>query len=125
MPAITAPTQPRRHRQVTIAPAIITPQKMEKKAWLNLSPKMKAATEPVQAPVAGSGIATNNISPMRSYFLITVPRRRACLKTQLTSLLPISTLQITLVSDSKNNNRIGTGSMLPITAKPKAWYQGM
>ena len=125
MPAITAPTQPRRHRQVTIAPAIITPQKMEKKAWLNLSPKMKAATEPVQAPVAGSGIATNNISPMRSYFLITVPRRWACSKTQLTSLLPISNWLIALVSDSQNNNRTGTGSMLPIIAKPKAWYQGM
>jgi len=32
MPAIAAPIQPRRHKEVTIAPAIISPQRMDRKA---------------------------------------------------------------------------------------------
>ena len=65
MPAIIAPTQPRRDRQVIIMPAIHIPMRMDRKACLNLSPKRTAASEPVQAPVTGRGIATNSAKPMR------------------------------------------------------------
>jgi len=65
IPAITAPTQPRRLRQVTIIPAISIPIEIDKKACLNFKPKRTAANEPVQAPVAGKGIATNNARPIR------------------------------------------------------------
>ena len=53
-----APVQPRRHKQVTIVPAINIPMKMDKKACLNFNPKRTAVSEPVQAPVRGRGTAT-------------------------------------------------------------------
>jgi hypothetical protein len=65
IPAIIAPTQPRRLRQVTIMPAINIPIEIDNKACLNFKPKRTAATEPVQTPVTGRGIATNSIRPIR------------------------------------------------------------
>ena len=50
-------------RQVTITPAISTPRKIDSNARLKLIPRTTAATEPVQAPVIGRGVATNNTSP--------------------------------------------------------------
>lgn len=47
-PAIMAPIQPSRQRQVTIVPAIITPQRMDKIEHLNFMPMRKAAIEPAR-----------------------------------------------------------------------------
>ena len=53
---------------VTTTPAMITPASMARKAFLNLNPKIKAAAQPVQAPVAGNGMPTKMASPMEPYF---------------------------------------------------------
>ena len=39
-------------------------------AFLNFTPRSAAMSEPVHAPVPGSGIPTNNTSPQNSYFSI-------------------------------------------------------
>ena len=39
-------------------------------AFLNFIPKSAAISEPVHAPVPGSGIPTNNTRPQNSYFSI-------------------------------------------------------
>ena len=125
MPAITAPSQPSRHRLVTIAPAMTTPITMDRKAYRNLKPSRKAAIDPVQAPVIGRGMATNNVKPIFSYFSMVFLRRLVWLKTQLTAFWPTSTRLTALANESKNSKRIGTGSRLPITAKQKALYHGI
>ena len=125
MPAIAAPTQPRRHRQVTMAPAMITPERIDKKAYLNFNPSRKAAIDPVQAPVMGRGIATKSINPILSYLSIVCPRRLVRSKTQLTTLCPIPTRLTALASDSKNNKSTGTGIKLPRMHKQKALYHGI
>lgn len=46
-----------------MTPASKTPKKIKKKASLVLILKRMLATEPVQAPVIGSGIPTKRINP--------------------------------------------------------------
>lgn len=88
-------------------------------------PRRKAAIEPVQAPVNGSGIATNSISPIRSYFSMSLPCCLVRWKTQFTSFLPVPILLIMLANDSKKSSSMGTGSKLPVIARQNAQYQGM
>ena len=57
---------PRRLAQVTITPAMRIPARIEKNAYLNLSPRREANIAPVQAPVTGNGIATNSTRPIFS-----------------------------------------------------------
>jgi hypothetical protein len=45
-----------RQTEVTIAPAMQTPARMDKKAGLNFISKIVAASEPVQAPATGRGM---------------------------------------------------------------------
>ena len=65
--------KPRRDKHVTIVHAINIPMEIDKKACLNLSPKITAASDPVQAPVTGRGMATNSTDPIRSYLSIIPP----------------------------------------------------
>ena len=68
MSATTAPTHPSRNNAVTMAPLMIMPAAMEKKARIKLIPSRDATIDPVQAPVQGKGIATNTVRPILSYF---------------------------------------------------------
>ena len=119
-PAIAAPTHPSKERQVTIVPAISIPMKMDRKACLNFRPKRTAASEPVQAPVTGRGIATNSVRPIRSYLSITCPRRLVRSKSQWSPLLKTSILLSSLERAWRNNRIKGTGTRLPIIASRKA-----
>lgn len=69
-------------KNVTMMPAIITPAKIERNAFLNGNFKTSAAAVPVQAPVSGSGIATNVISAKSLYFST---RSFPCFSTRLKS----------------------------------------
>ena len=57
---------------MTIIPDIITPKTTEINAFFLGMLKSHAARLPVYAPVTGSGIITNSISPQKPYFLIFV-----------------------------------------------------
>jgi len=71
MPATTAAE--------TIHPAINTPAVMHSSERLKFKLKIYAASEPVHAPVTGSGVATNRIRPMYSHFCILFSMRlRVC-----------------------------------------------
>jgi hypothetical protein len=59
---------PNLHSNRTIRPAESTPVNIAIKAYLNLILNKDAAITPLQAPVIGSGIATNNAKPKASYF---------------------------------------------------------
>ena len=124
-PAIAAPSQPSKHRLVTIAPAIITPARIDRKEYLNFRPSRKAAIQPGHAPVTGRGIATNRASPIFSYLSMLAPRFLVCLKTQSTNFCPAFTWQTALVSGSKNSRSIGTGNKLPVMARQKALCHGI
>ena len=119
-PAISAPAQPSKERQVTIMPAMNTPIKIDRKACLNFKPKRTAVSEPVQTPVAGRGIATNNAKPIRSYFSTTLPCLlvRSKIQCNIRSTKPIllSSLDVIL----RNKRRKGTGNRLPMIANTKA-----
>ena len=54
--------------KVTTTPAISIPKKIKGKAFLNGIPKTKAATEPVQPPVIGKGMATKRIRAIGPHF---------------------------------------------------------
>ena len=49
---------------------MIIPHRTAMSEYLNLSLNKDAATQPVQAPVNGSGIATKSANPIASYFSI-------------------------------------------------------
>ncbi len=119
-PAITAPAQPRRHRRVTIMPAMNTPIKIDKIACLNFKPKRTAANEPVQAPVTGRGMATNNAKPIRSYLSTTLPRFLVCSKSHCRNRSKKPTLLRNLEMASRNSRIRGTGSRLPMIANGRA-----
>jgi len=87
---------------------------------LNFSPKRTAASEPVQAPVTGSGIATNRARPIRSYLLIIFPRRLVRSKSQWSIFSKIPILLRSLEKVSRNNRRKGTGKRLPMIANRRA-----
>ena len=120
IPAIIAPSQPSRLRQVTMTPAIKTPIKIDKKAYLKFKPKRTAASEPVQAPVIGRGMATNSARPIRSYFSIIFPRRLVRSKSQFRNLSRRAILPNHLVMASRNSRIKGTGSRLPMIASSRA-----
>ena len=93
--------------------AIIMPQKIAREDFLISISRRDAISDPVHAPVPGSGIPTNSISPQNSYFFtwslflialssnfITSPRK---------SFVFFKTLKICLI-----NNRInGIGIIFP------------
>ena len=106
--------------QVTITPAINIPARMEIKACLNFKPKRAAASEPVQAPVMGRGMATNNISPILSYLSIIFPRRLVRSNNQVKIRLKSSTLLSNLETLSRNSSIKGIGSILPMIDIRKA-----
>ena len=54
-------------------PAMQTPAKHAANAWRFFRPNRWAASEPVQAPVIGNGIATNITRPHASYCWIRFP----------------------------------------------------
>ena len=75
-----------------MAPAIHMPMKMDNRACLNLISKIVAAIEPVQAPVTGRGMATNNTSPIRLYLSTIFPRRLVRSSNQWNHLLKMPIL---------------------------------
>jgi len=107
-----------------MAPAIMTPARIDKKAFLKLNLNATPASEPVQAPVTGNGMATNSISPTRLYLSIILPRRRARLSSHSKYLLKILTLPKCREMATRNNRMIGTGMRLPARASRKALYHG-
>ena len=66
MPKIVRPTT--KVRNVMIAAAVSTPRAMAGKASFTFMSIIAAISEPVHAPVPGSGIATNRNSPQKAYF---------------------------------------------------------
>ncbi len=117
MPKMVTPSK---QRQVTIIPAMSTPMKIDKIACLNFRPKRTASSEPVQAPVTGKGIATNNARPIRSYLSTSLPRFLVCSKSQfkIRSKRPI--LLSSREAVLRNNKMKGTGNILPMIANRKA-----
>jgi len=97
-------------------PARSTPATIAGNANLNLIPRRKAATLPVHAPVTGSGIITNKISPKDSYFSISFERLKVCLnhqsKKRSNNLNRLNRREMGPNSRSKGI----TGIKLPITA---------
>ena len=75
-----------------MAPAIQTPMKIDNRACLNLISKIVAASEPVQAPVTGKGIAINNASPIRLYLSTIFPCRLVRSSSQWNHLLKMPIL---------------------------------
>ena len=71
-----------------ITVAIIRPQKIAIEDFLISTSRRDAISEPVHAPVPGSGIPTNSKSPRNSYLLIW-------------SLLPIARFSIFIISPPK------------------------
>ena len=122
-PAITAPTQPRRHRAVTIIPLRSTPKQIDGRASLNLIPSRKAAIEPVQTPVTGKGMATKSTSPIRPYLSISPARRLARLNIFSTAFPMMPILAENRLRRSREKSRKGTGRMLPTRAMGRAKYQ--
>lgn len=60
-------------RVVTIAALIHNPMNIAKNDFLFDNPNKYAATQPVQAPVTGNGIPTNNTKPQNSNLSINIP----------------------------------------------------
>jgi len=90
-----------------------------------LRPNITAATEPVHAPVTGSGIATKMVSPQSSYFSIfSEVRARVRAKSHCTNLSPNLNLHNTSVAGSKSHNTNGIGTRLPATAMGNASQSG-
>ena len=112
--------QPKRVALVTMTPAINTPIEIDVIECLKLSPKSTAASEPVQAPVIGRGMATNNARPIFSYLSIILPRFRACSKRKSKNFLNMPILLRGLEIALRNNKIKGTGNRLPIIARKKA-----
>ena len=105
---------------MTMAPAIHTPAKIDNKACLNFIPKIVAASEPVQAPVTGRGIATNRVKPIRLYLSTTLPRRLVLSSSQRSHLLKMPVVLRRRETAPKNNSSKGTGIWLPIIASRRA-----
>jgi hypothetical protein len=120
IPAITAPLQPRRLKQVTITPAINIPIRIDKKAYLNFKPKRTATIEPVQAPVNGRGMATNNAKPIRSYLSTVLPRFLVRSENRDSIRLKMGILLRSLEVVLKNNRIKSTGNKLPMIANERA-----
>ncbi len=103
--------------KVTITPAIITPTRINGKAFLKGTPKTKAATEPVQAPVTGKGIATKVMSAKAPKIL----KRVSCFflvlsKSQVKNLLKNTECSEShLETDSKKRSKKTIGKILPQT----------
>ena len=75
-----------------------------------------AATDPVQAPVIGAGMATNNIKPRALYLLINLLRLVVRLNNQVRKRSAIGYFR-RFLSAGLSNNKIGkTGTKLPQTA---------
>lgn len=75
-----------------------------------------AATDPVQAPVIGAGIATNNIRPSVLYLFINLLRLTVRLNNQVKKRSAIGYLR-RFRSAGLSNNKMGkTGTKLPHTA---------
>lgn len=69
---------------VTTTPAIITPAVIAGNECRNLIPNTKAAAQPVQAPVTGSGTATKRVRARSPYFSkFSVCFRRVLAKSQV------------------------------------------
>ena len=101
-----------------MTPAIRTPSSTETIAVLNLIPTVAAASDPVQAPVSGRGMATNRQSPQNEHFSIFALFLTAFLSSQaakrLKNLIFERCIQYIIF---RMNSRIkGTGSMFPSTA---------
>jgi hypothetical protein len=98
-----------------INPAITTPKNIDGSAYFSLISKRSAIREAVQAPVPGSGIATNNMSPTEANF-----------KTFFVLLCPTFSMNIAILDRNlfffisfniflTNNKMNGTGKKLPNT----------
>ncbi len=117
MPKIVTPSK---QRQVTIMPAMSTPIKIDNMACLNFKPRSTASSEPVQAPVIGKGIATNNARPMPSYLSISFPRFLVRSKSHFKIRSKKAILLSSREAVSRNSRMKGTGNILPIMANRKA-----
>ena len=116
-PANIAPQIPSIDRVVTITEAIITPRKIDKRAFDNRTLKRNAAIEPVHAPVIGRGMATNNIKPIDLYFSTIVLLLLVRLKSQSKNILK-GFIRLKSLEKGPRNSRSGmTGIMFPRIAK--------
>ncbi len=112
--------------KLTIIPAIRTPIKIDQIDLLKDSPKIQAASAPVQAPVLGRGMATNIISPNTPYLFILVSvfflvRIVNQVKKRLNNFDFLFNQAEIFGSDHKMNKG---GSMLPITDTIYTCHQG-
>jgi hypothetical protein len=119
------PIMPRTHNKETINPAPITPRTIAINAYLNLILNNDAATTPLQAPVIGSGIATNIAKPKASYFCTAseffLVRSKSQSKNFAQSLNFLSRAEI-------GSNRKSAGIImliLPSTDNQNALYKGI
>jgi hypothetical protein len=96
---------------------------MAEKANLNLMPKSQAAIEPVQAPVTGSGIATNKTSPKAPYLSTSLLRLLTWPNHQVMNLSANGKRLSHLWSDSKKGRIKIIGIILPATDRKYAFGQ--
>ena len=99
--------------RVTMIPAIIIPAIIEGIAYLKWIPNMKAATQPVQAPVTGKGIATNAVSPKASYFSTRLLLLLVRLNSQVKNLSNILDLEESQFDRGPRSNNMGTDTFGP------------
>jgi len=107
-----------------MAPAIHMPEKIHSRACLKSILEIEATSEPVQAPVIGSGMATSITSPSCLYLSTTLPRRRASSSSQLNHRLKMPILFRRWEIALKNSRSRGTGIRLPMIASNRAYCQG-
>ena len=121
--AMINPKIPSKLKIVTIIPAQQIPMKMQIKLGTNFIPNKYAATLPVQAPVIGSGIITNKISPNSSYFLISFPFFRVRANSHSKNFLKNAILIKKLTPYFRIKSMNGIGKKFPKIAKRYDFFQ--
>lgn len=102
--------------QITTRPAMITPPAIIGKAYQKRISNKKAATEPVQTPVMGSGIATKNSKKNAPYFSYLTSCFRVLLNSQQKKISSICHLLKKSENGLRYINRNIAGTRFPKTA---------
>jgi len=116
---------PKMVKVVTKTPAKNAPKLMSQKASLYLTPNKNAATEPVQIPVKGKGMATNatnahfpHLLKLFSVFFLVLS------KSQLKKRLKTPNCLLKYIDNLSKNQIIGIiGKIFPIKLKNNAFGQ--
>lgn len=125
IPAIIAPQIPSKERVVTITAAMNTPKRIDIMALWNLMLKRNAATEPVQAPVMGKGMATKSIRPIDLYLSTTALLLLVRLNSQSKKILKNFILLSSLEKGPSNSSMGETGIIFPTIAMGTTINQGI